>query len=300
MQGSIDPAADRDKLAIVEQICPAAINHLNGKVLVGCRACPPFSSVEGRPDGIVAVDPPSFWPLELRYPGAFTKPGASEVAAVFQGCESHGENYGGTLLVEKTASGYRSASYLSGVHPDSCQSYRRPDGRDLLVCQWLDVHQSDSATRLFVYDFAQSDADDMMKGWKDLASVRDTTGLGLCMGVDLTLGVHQGRVLGFHFEDRNKDRRLDLVVDIEHRHTAPSAALAAKVENACKKAKPTPDGDLSVNVAALLGAPVKDRLEFLFDGQSFQPTPKTALTEARTTKADPATTNSPAPSSRVR
>lgn len=273
----VDPAADRDKLALAEQICPAAIKHVDGKVLVGCRACPPFSGDAGRPDGTVAVDPSDFWPLELRYPGAFTKPGASEFAAVFQGCEAHSDNYGGTLLIEKTASGYRKGPYFSGVHPDSCQPYRRPDGRDLLVCQWSDAHQLSGFTRLFVYDFAQSEPDDVAKGWKDLVDVRDTSS-AVCMYIDPTLGVYQGRVLGFHFEDRNKDGRLDLVVDIEHRHTVPSAALTAKVDKACKKAPPTSDEYPSIDVASLLGAPVKDTLELLFDGQSFRPTPKTERT----------------------
>jgi hypothetical protein len=100
----------------------------------------------------------------------------------------------------------------------------------------------------------------------------------LCLSADLTLGVHQGRVLGFHFEDRNKDRRLDLVVDIEHLHTAPSASLTSKIESACKTVMSAVDGDLSLDVAALLGAPVKESLELLFDGQSFQPTPRTART----------------------
>src|SRR5579871_2777953 len=38
----VDPAADGDRLAIAKQVCPAAIKHDKGQVLVGCRTCPPF------------------------------------------------------------------------------------------------------------------------------------------------------------------------------------------------------------------------------------------------------------------
>jgi hypothetical protein len=274
-QAPIDPGADRDKLALVKSLCAAAIKHGDGKVRVGCRACPPFDGAAGPPDGTVAIDPADFYPLELAVPGAFSKKGATEIAAVFQGCESHAENYGGTLLVEKTATGYRAGAYHSGVHPESCQAFRRADGRDLLVCQWSDAHQSMGFTRLFAFDFTLATADDVEKGWNDLVNVRDTS-FQLCMGIDEKAGVDQGRVVGFRFEDRNGDGRLDLVVDVEHRHTAGSAALTAKIARACKAATPKDDEAPTVDAATLLGKPEKATLELLFDGASFKPTPATA------------------------
>lgn len=271
VQAPIDPAADREQLAIAQGICAAAIKHVDGKVLVGCRACPPFSGAAGHPDGIVAVDPADFYPLELSFTGAFTKAGATEIAAVFQGCESHAENFGGTLLIEKTASGYKAGNYHSGVHPDSCKPYHRADGRDLLVCQWADAHQSIGFSSVFAYDFSLSTPDEVEKGWKDLATVHDNS-FQLCMGVDPTEGVNQGRVIGYRFEDKNADGKLDVVIDVEHRHTAGSAALTAKVDKACKAAKPKGDDAPSVDAAALLGKPVKASLVLIFDGQTFKAT----------------------------
>lgn len=269
----VDPAADRDKLAIVSAICPAAIKHEGGKVLVGCRTCPPFTDTP--PDGRVAVDPPQFFPLESRYPGAFTRAGAEETAAVFQGCEPHAANYGGTQLVDKVAGGYRAGAYFSGVHPDSCQPYRRADGRDLLVCQWADAHQSIGTTSVFAYDFVASTPDDVEKGWKPLVTIHDNAA-GACLGLSPELGLQQGRVLGFRFEDRNHDGRLDVAVDVEHRRTAHSAALEAKVARACK-ARGSDDAP-PIDVTKLVGAPVKATLELLSDGKTFHPTAATART----------------------
>ncbi|MFS8066734.1 MAG: hypothetical protein ACMG6S_10215 [Byssovorax sp.] len=64
---------------------------------------------------------------------------------------------------------------------------------------------------------------------------------------------------------------------------APAAPAPAPLAPVSVAAPPPPA--LSVSIAkpsspapALLGAPVKERLELLFDGKSFQPTPKTART----------------------
>ena len=137
-----DPASEADELAIAKAVCRAATKHVDGKVQVGCRTCPPFTSPDARPDGKVVADPETFFPIQGVYRGAFTSPGADQRAVVFQGCEPHSANYGGTLLVDADASGYLSRAYFSGVHPASCRPYRRPDGRDLLVCLWSEDRKS--------------------------------------------------------------------------------------------------------------------------------------------------------------
>jgi hypothetical protein len=242
---------------------------------VGCRACPPFVGAAAQPDGHVVSDPDSFWPLEQRYPGAFTRAGATEVAAVFQGCESHAQNYGGTLLVTQTARGFTPGAYFVGVHPSSCQPYHRADGRDLLVCQWSDAHQSSAFTQVFVYDFVRG-TQDSERGWTSLVNVHDNSALA-CMGMLSGSGLHQGHVVGFRFEDRNGDGQLDLVVDVEHKHTMPSPSLDASVAGACKAAAPAKADDLPhIDVATLFGAPVPRTLVFLYANGSFHADAPTA------------------------
>src|SRR5262249_6159968 len=240
---------------------PAAIKHDKGKVLVGCRACPPFKGDQAKPDGKVAVDPESFWPIEGVYRGSFTAPGAEERAVVFEGCEPHAANYGGTLLVEVTAPGsFRARAYYSAVHPESCRPYRRPDGRDLLVCRWSDAHQGPSFQEGFAFDFTAAKEDDPVKGWTSLVRVDDSSH-GVCFGIPPDVGVFQGRILGFTFEERKGDRAPHVLIDLEHRHTPYSRALVQSVEKKCKDASPD---DPTIDVAKLLGAPRKETVEFVF------------------------------------
>jgi hypothetical protein len=71
---ALDPAANRDTLAIAEAVCPAAIKHVDGKVVVGCRSCLPFAA--DAPDGKVEVDPEGFWGDRKRLPGCVHCAGA--------------------------------------------------------------------------------------------------------------------------------------------------------------------------------------------------------------------------------
>lgn len=277
-QAPIDPAADQDKLAIVTSICSAAIQHREGKVRVGCRACPPFAGDDGKPDGRVAVDPELLFPLESLHHGSFSRPGADEIAAVFEGCEPHAANYGGTLFAEKTNGGYRMITYASGLHPSSCKVYRRKDGRDVLVCRWSDAHQSTAFTQVLVYDLARATADDPLRGWDQLVQV-ETNGYSVCWGVSPDAGVMQGSVLDFRFEDRNGDGVPDVVVDILHKKTPYSAALDKAIQKKCAEAEAKaqrPDDAPTIDVPKLLGKPAKHTLEFIADGPGFKPTAKTA------------------------
>jgi hypothetical protein len=273
VQEPIDPAADATKLAVVRSLCDAAIKHDKDAVLVGCRSCPPFEGEER--DGIVAIDPASFWPLESLVRGSFSRPGADEVAAIFEGCEPHAANYGGTLFAAKTATGYKAMTYASGLHPERCEPYRRKDGRDLLVCSWSDAHQSTAFTQVLAYDLTRAVPDDPLKGWSALATV-SRNDYAVCWGVSPEVGVVQGKLLGYHFEDRNRDGVPDLVIEVLHRRTPLTPALDKRVLKACAEAQAKDPDDGRIDVPALVGKPAKETLELIFDGQGFRPTTKTA------------------------
>jgi hypothetical protein len=105
-------------------------------------------------DGRIAVDGPDFFELELFVSGHFTAANADQRLAVFQGCEPHSANWGGTLIAERSGDKFRSVRYLSGVRPQSCQAFHRADGLDLAVCEFGDAHQSISTDTLSVLDFS--------------------------------------------------------------------------------------------------------------------------------------------------
>jgi len=144
------------QLGFLSDLCNVAMHYeLEGahRVHVGCRTCPPFEGPSAVSDGRIAVDGKDFFELELFIIGHFTAANADQRLAVFDGCEPHSANRGGSLIAERTGDKFRSLRYLSGLHPQACQAYQRPDGRDLAVCEFSDVHQSTATDRLSVLDF---------------------------------------------------------------------------------------------------------------------------------------------------
>jgi len=123
------------------------------RIHVGCRTCPPFQGPQAVSDGRIAVDGPDFFELELYISGHFTAPTADQRLAVFRGCEPRSANSGGTLIAERTGDKFRSLRYISGLRPQTCRGFRRPDGLDLAVCEFVDTHPSTSTDKLSVLDF---------------------------------------------------------------------------------------------------------------------------------------------------
>jgi hypothetical protein len=145
------------QVGFLSDVCNVAMLYETGgahRVRVGCRSCPPFEGPLAASDGRIAVDGKDFFELELFVSGHFTAASADQRLAVFNGCEPHSENRGGTLIAELQGDKFRSLRYLSGLRPQACRAYHRPDGRDLAVCEFIDAHQSTSSDVLSVLDFA--------------------------------------------------------------------------------------------------------------------------------------------------
>jgi hypothetical protein len=264
----------QEKLAFLAPICPAAVQRdKEGKQQVGCATCAPFEG-DARGDGTVQTNPEYFFPLEHLYPGSFTRAGADEAAAVMVGCEPHAGNYGGTLLGERKDGVWQQIRYDSGVHPDSCITYRRKDGRDVLVCRWGDGHQTSWHEMVFAYDFAESTPDDVEKGWHEIVTMDDTSTTACVLGSLPGEPVRSGRVDKLAFEDRDKDGVPDLVVTVSQSKSMPSKPFKAK----CKELTDSFENDIPkhVDVASALGKRKKFVLVFTYNGSTFVPTKQTA------------------------
>ncbi len=149
------------QIGFLSDLCNVALHYETGgahRIQVGCRTCPPFEGAAAISDGRIAVDGADFYELELFISGHFTAADVDQRLAVFHGCEAHSENFGGTLIAERQGDKFRSLRYLSGLHPQACQAYHRPDGRDLAVCEFSDAQQSTSTDTLRVLDFASAPA----------------------------------------------------------------------------------------------------------------------------------------------
>ena len=145
------------QIGFLSDVCNVAMHYETDgahRIRVGCRTCPPFEGPAAVSDGRIAVDGKDFFELELYISGHFTATDVDQRLAVFKGCEPHSSNWGGSLLAERHGEKFRSLRYLSGLRPQACKAYHRPDGRDLAVCEFSDAHQSLSSDSLSVLDFA--------------------------------------------------------------------------------------------------------------------------------------------------
>ncbi len=145
------------QIGFLSDLCNVALRYETEgahRIRVGCRSCPPFEGPAALSDGRIAVDGKDFFELEQFVFGHFTAANAEQRLAVFHGCEAPAANFGGTLIAERQGDKFRSLRYLSGLRPQACKAYHRPDGRELAVCEFTDAHQSSSTDTLSVLDFA--------------------------------------------------------------------------------------------------------------------------------------------------
>ncbi len=260
-----DPAA-KEKFAFASTVCAVALRGSGPKLEIGCRECPPFEGKAAQPDGQVVRDPPAFFPLEFLVHGAFTRAGTDEAAAVFSGCESHAENWGGTLLAKRDGNAWRAVEYRSGVHPESCKPFRRPDGRDLLVCRWVDGHQSFWHDRLFSYDWAQPDGSEA--AWRSIMELDDNTAGACFLGTTPGMEVTRGTIESFDFSDVDHDGHEELIVRVSHAKSSVGAAFrswCARAVRALDKNAPMPP------LGSAAGRTLKHQLVFELAGDAFVP-----------------------------
>lgn len=256
------------QLAFLSSICaPAVKRDSSGAQRVGCMECIYDSQQQNPFDGTVAMEPDTFFALQSLVYGSFTKAGADEAAASLDGCESHAENWGGTVLAERKAGAWSMARYDSGLHPDSCVAFRRGDDRDLLICRWVDGHQSYWHDQIFSYDFA---AGDLSKGWSEILTMEDD--LVPHCGGPAGQAVTSGRVEEYKLIDLDKDGDKDLQIVVSHRKGRVNTAY----NNTCKKLFEALDkeGAPPVDLGAVLGRPQISTLDLVFNGAIFVPTPK--------------------------
>jgi hypothetical protein len=268
------PAHVRERLDLLAGLCDRAIHQQDGEVAAGCVTCPPFDEPP-KAGGDVAIDPELFYALHALAFGSFTRPGADQAAAVFNGCESHAGNYGGTLLVERSAGAWKAVAYFGGVNPDDCIVFRRRDRRDVIVCRWRDGHQSNWHDYVVSYDFARGTPDDLSLGWSEILQLDDDTAAACLLGDAKTHPtVRRGTADRLELADVNRDGFADLVVHV----TYAKAPRGRAFEDRCAEliASLEQEGAPAVDITPALGPQARYRLEFVHDGKAFVPTPATA------------------------
>ena len=264
-------AADEFK-ALFTNVCQfgTVANAAPGLPTLGCTCCPPFD--ECRP-GALAQDVQSVYAPNAIVAGAFTRAGADQRAVAMQGCESHAENYGGLLLLERGAQGFQVVRYVSALAANSCWAVRRKDGRDLLVCQRDDAHQGTAGQALFQWDLSGSD--EQLLNTNELVYVSDNemSGCWSELGAELI----STRMLPPRFDLRPGRQRLTLDLDVRQgRVSKPYLARCEALLQASDAAPPDPRR----SPRNLLPARMQ-RLLFGFDGSQLVPQPQPNSGKAR-------------------
>lgn len=139
----------------------------------GCKLCPGIVEGGGAFNSSDASEP-SFALYGVIY-GSFTRAGNQEAIADFFGCEPHADNFGGSVLLEKTPQGWKVKNYQAGFISSECLKYRTPNGRDLLICEGGYTGQGENDSSVFVFDYSLPPP----QRSKTLLSTTDT--LGTCL-----------------------------------------------------------------------------------------------------------------------
>jgi len=254
------------KLEVAASVCQAAVVHDGRKLRVGCRACPPFDISTG-PDAQVAVDGlGEFYELETLISGSFSEPGKSQAAAVFAGCESHAENFGGTLLVERKGDVWVHASYRSGFHPTSCKTFARPDRRDVLICTWTTDHQGIVHFMLDSYDFNAGDESHPENGWDHLLTLDDNSVSGCWDREPKGKVMTADRIVDFAVTPATSSAAGGLGVIVQFARGPISHAFVAKCSELSRNT--LNEAVRPVNLAGLL-KPQARTLTLVWDGRQF-------------------------------
>lgn len=110
---------------VLAALCP------NDRGPMRCESCPP-------PVDFGLSLP---WTIHAIRRGSFTAAGRDELAVDGTGCAPHSLHWGGTLLLERSGSGWKVMRFEAGLRTNDCVVFRGPGGRDLLVCTEIDGGQ---------------------------------------------------------------------------------------------------------------------------------------------------------------
>ncbi len=106
---------------LLEAVCPGHV--VAGKELECQASCPKESGFPGQD-----------WTLQRVLRGHFRSPASEDAVLAISGCESHADNFGGTVLLTRDSGRWRMLWYKAGVPSAECHRVKLQSGRDILIC----------------------------------------------------------------------------------------------------------------------------------------------------------------------
>ncbi len=151
---------------LLEAVCP-------GSVIVGdkvtcrdaCRTLPGFNQDTAD------------WEIVGVLRGHFLAGDSEDAVLAQEGCLDHASHWGGSILLTKRTGIWKQVWFKSGLITKNCHKVSASDGRDLLVCELEDWHQSFGEQDLAVIDLKSP------KGNDDAMIFRATDSVKACGGV---------------------------------------------------------------------------------------------------------------------
>ena len=104
--------------------------------------CPEFTAF---PDG-------ADWRPVRMIRGHFLSPTSDDAVLAMDGCESHGSNFGGTILLTRQSGKWTMLWYKGGVPTTNCHRVKLQSGREILICLGEWGGQGNVWTDLYVED----------------------------------------------------------------------------------------------------------------------------------------------------
>lgn len=118
-----------------------------------CDVCPAFTGFSGTAGGRI----------EVIMDGSFASASAEKLLRL-TGCESHADNWGGTVLLRYTDNGWVPVSYVAGFMPSHCEKHDEPDGHARLVClEEQGLNSGTYITSAAVVDFLSNTYDALLE-----------------------------------------------------------------------------------------------------------------------------------------
>lgn len=248
------PAAEAGGAELLEAICPG---HVEVGKEIGCgNGCPSFT-------GLKEFTP---WSLTTATRGHFLSPASDDAVLSMVGCENHPDNFGGTILLTRGVLGWAMDWYKAGVETSQCHKVPLRDGREILVCLGEDGGQGSVETELYLEDLLDP-----------TPALRATDRAPIFGAMDEWLWC------GENFEDETKPLPLTRAfIDKVEFPATSSGGAASTISVTASFGQRSIDPGMVETCFSSPGAflpPVKSyRLDFVFDGHTFQPTPASAET----------------------
>jgi hypothetical protein len=193
--------------------------------------------------------------------GHFLSPASDDAALWMVGCEPHGANFGGTVLLTRRRGKWSILWYKSAIQTAQCHKVPRRDRREILVCMGTDGGQGNNSTELYVGDLLNPKAT-LMAG-----SANDGT---FFLAFDDTL------TCGYDAPDTSPVIRthIDKVSFSDSRGSDAGPPSISVMASYGKKHMTRDDVEACMNKhREALPSVNSYQLDFLYDGNGYRPTP---------------------------